>query len=141
MLIRKVPSWESCPAASSSDSIWSMVATQAETRNAMVLGMSILKTWNYSYTLPDLRLIVITPTNIERKSLLRLEEIGWGICYIQQIDYLLVGVKKYRVQYTEMSLKNQHEISVLHFQDAFGKVHLWNMTQYKVIHCMSNTNY
>ena len=74
-----------------------MVASQAEARYAMVLGMSILKTWNYNYTLPDLRLIVITPTDIERKSLLRLEEIGWGICYIPQIDYLLVGEKKYRV--------------------------------------------
>ena len=98
MLIRKVPSWESCPPASSSDSIWSMVASQTEARYAMVLGMSILKTWNYSHTLPDLRLIVITPTNIERKSLLRLEEIGWGICYIKQIDYLLDKVQKYRVK-------------------------------------------
>ena len=97
MLIRKVPSWQSCPPASSSDSIWSMVASQAEARYAMVLAMSIVKTWNYNYTLPDLRLIVITPANIQRKSLLRLEEIGWGICYIQRIDYLLFGEQKYRV--------------------------------------------
>ena len=98
LLIREVPSWQSCPPASSSEAIWSMVASQAETRYAMVLGMSILKTWNYNYTLPDLRLIVITPTQVERKSLLRLEEIGWGICYIERIDYLLVREKKYRVK-------------------------------------------
>ena len=98
MLIRKVPSWESCPPASSSDSIWSMVASQAETRYAMVLGMSILKTWNYNHTLPDLRLIVITPTNIERKSLLKLEEIGWGICYIKRIDYLIDDEQRFRVK-------------------------------------------
>ena len=75
-----------------------MVASQAEVRYAMVLGMSILNTWDYNYTLPDLRLIVITPTHIETKSLLRLEEIGWRICYIEQIDYLLVGVPNYRVK-------------------------------------------
>ena len=98
MLIRKVPSWQSCPPATSSDSIWSMAASQAEARYAMVLGMSILKTWNYNYTRPDLRLIVITPTNIQRKSFLRLEEIGWGICYIKRIDYLLFGEKNYRVK-------------------------------------------
>ena len=98
MLIRKVPSWQSCPSATSSDSIWSMAASQAEARYAMVLGMSILKTWNYNYTRPDLRLIVITPTNIQRKSFLRLEEIGWGICYIKRIDYLLFGEKNYRVK-------------------------------------------
>ena len=97
MLIREVPSWRSCPPASSSEAIWSMVASQAEARYAMVLGMSILKTWDYNYTLPDLRLIVITPTQVERKSLLRLEEIGWGICYIERIDYLLVRKKKYTV--------------------------------------------
>ena len=97
--IRKVPSWQSCPPASSSESIWSMVASQAEARNAMVLGMSILKTWDYNYTVPDLRLIVITPTNIERKSLLRLQEIGWGICYIEQLDYLLyLDEQKFRVK-------------------------------------------
>ena len=98
MLIRKVPSWHSCPPATGSESIWSTVASQAEARNAMVLGMSILKTWDYNYTLPDLRLIVITPTKVERKSLIKLEEIGWGICFIEQIDYLLVGVPNYRVK-------------------------------------------
>ena len=75
-----------------------MVASQAEVKYAMVLGMSILKTWDYNYTLPDLRLIVITPSKVERKSLLRLEEIGWGICYIQRIDYLLADTPKYRVK-------------------------------------------
>ena len=64
----------------------------------MVLGMSILNTWNYTYTRPDLRLIVITPTNIQRKSLRRLEETGWGICKIKRIDYLLFGEKNYRVK-------------------------------------------
>ena len=98
MEIRKVPLWQSCPPASSTESIWSMVASQAETRYAMVLGMSILNTWNYNYTLPDLRLIVITPTKIERKSLLSLGEIGWGICYIELIDYLLSPEQKYRVK-------------------------------------------
>ena len=98
MFISEVPSWQSCPPSSSSESIWSMVASQAEVKYAMVLGMSILKTWNYNYTLPDLRLIVITPANIQRKSLLRLEEIGWGICYIKRIDYLLFGEQKYRVK-------------------------------------------
>ena len=75
-----------------------MVASQREARYAMVLGMSILKTWNYNYTLPDLRLIVITPTNIQRKSLLRLEEIGWGICYIKRIDYLIDDEQRFRVK-------------------------------------------
>ena len=74
------------------------MASPAEVRYAMVLGMSILKTWDYNYTLPDLRLIVITPTQIDAKSLIKLEEIGWGICYIEQIDYLLVGVPNYRVK-------------------------------------------
>ena len=27
------------------------------------------------------------------------------------------------------------------FQDAYGKLHVWNMTQYKVIHFMSNINW
>ena len=98
MVIREAPSWQSCPPASSSDSIWSMAASQAEARYAMVLGMSILNTWNYTYTRPDLRLIVITPTNIQRKSLRRLEETGWGICKIKRIDYLLFGEKNYRVK-------------------------------------------
>ena len=99
MVIRKVPSWQSCPPASSTESIWSMVASQAEARNAMVLGMSILSTWDDNYTLPDLRLIVITPTLIERKSLLRLEEIGWGICYIERFDFLLyLEEQKFRVK-------------------------------------------
>ena len=75
-----------------------MVAIQEEARYAMVLGMSILNTWDYNYTLPDLRLIVITPTQIDAKSLIKLEEIGWGICYMKQIDYLLIGQQRWRVK-------------------------------------------
>ena len=75
-----------------------MVASQVEARYAMVLGMSILNTWDYNYTLPDLRLIVITSTNIEMKSLIKLEKIGWGICYIKQIDYLLSPKQRLRVK-------------------------------------------
>ena len=109
--VREVPSWESCPPAQSSSAIWSMAASKAEARYSAVLGMSILETWDYSRTVPDLRLIVITPTVLDRRSLVRLEEIGWGICFIKRLDYLMFGESKYR--------------------DSFGKLHVWNMTQYE----------
>ena len=97
MEVRKVPHWTSCPPANTSSAIWSMVASEAEARYSLVLGMSIVKTWDYSWTLPDLRLIVIIPTKVQNKSLQRLENIGWGICYIKRLDYLLFGEEKYRV--------------------------------------------
>ena len=123
--VRRVPSWDSCPPATTSSAIWSMAASkarspralsdllfsnnsilnsrisnsvvQAEARYSAVLGMSILETWDYSRTLPDLRLIVIVPTVLHREALGRLEEIGWGICYIKRLDYLKFGESKYGV--------------------------------------------
>lgn len=63
-----------------------------------MLGMSILRTWDYSRPLPDLRLLVITPSLLDRTDLARLEQVGWGICYIRRLDYLVFRERKYRVQ-------------------------------------------
>lgn len=71
---------------------------KAEARYSSVLGMSILRTWDYSRPLPDLRLLVITPSLLDRTDLARLEQVGWGICYIRRLDYLVFRERKYRVQ-------------------------------------------
>ena len=63
-----------------------------------MLGTSVLRTWDYRRSLPDLRLIVITPSSLGWRALARLEQVGWSICYIPRLDYLVVTNKKYQVR-------------------------------------------
>ena len=70
-------------------------------------------TWDYNHTLPDLRLLIIQPTVLRHSSLSQLSSMGWGLCHVPRLDFLKVQYPKYA--------------------DAFGKLFVWNMTQYEVV--------
>ena len=82
------PQWVSCPDATSRTSIWSMATTNDYALYSLVLGLSIKDSWNSTSPLPDLRMIIIHPSNVDQSLISALSRAGWGLCYIPRLEYL-----------------------------------------------------
>ena len=89
-----VPGWISCDQAVSSSSVWSSVVTAQMASHARVLALSILDTWDLAQgPAPDLRLVIIEPSQLDTDTLASLREAGWGLCHIEMPDYMKVKGK------------------------------------------------
>ena len=47
--------------------------------------------WDYNFTLPDLRLLVIEPSQLSQETLVKLSDKGWGLCHVPRQEYLIVS--------------------------------------------------
>ena len=97
LTISSPPPWLSCPAASSNTSIWSMATTNKYALYSLVLGVSIIDTWNSTQEPPDLRMIIIQPSKLDKKWVTALRKAGWGICIFPRLDYLEHSSQRYKV--------------------------------------------
>ena len=59
-----------------------------------------------------MRLLILEPSVLKNESLRKLQEVGWGLCRVPKLTVLPKLSKRYA--------------------DAFGKLYIWNMTQYDV---------
>ena len=59
-----------------------------------------------------MRLLILEPSVLKNESLRKLQEVGWGLCRVPKLTVLPQLSKRYA--------------------DAFGKLYIWNMTQYDV---------
>ena len=88
---QNVPGWVSCDQAVSAASVWSSVVTVQMAEHARVLARSILETWDTARgPAPDLRLIIVEPSQLDNNTLAGLREAGWGLCHIEMPDYMKV---------------------------------------------------
>lgn len=78
--------------------------------------MIIKESWDPDHTFPDLRLLIIEPSDLSRKSIRRVRQAGWGICRVPRLRYFGIIVQTLNVEERRL--------------DMFGKLFIWNMTQY-----------
>ena len=127
MSVKKIPHWISCPPAETVNSIWSMAANDHEALYSSVLAVSLmvwnmiliiqLKThifllihstvifqenWDPVHAFPDLRLLIIEPSQVSRKSLKRVEEAGWGVCRVKRLPYFKVAINGIKTMFISL---------------------------------------
>ena len=61
-------------------------------------------------------MLIIEPSDLSKKSLRRVEEAGWGICKVPRLKYFGIVIQTLSVEERRL--------------DMFGKLFVWNMTQY-----------
>lgn len=77
----------------------------------------IKESWDPDHTFPDLRLLIIEPSDLSQKSIRRVQQAGWGICRVPRLKYF--GITVQTLEWVEERRT-----------DMFGKLYIWNMTQY-----------
>ena len=97
LTITSPPAWLSCPEATSTTSIWSMATTNKYALYSLVLGLSVLDTWNSTCDPPDLRMIIIQPSKLDKRWITALGKAGWGICTFPRLDYLEHPTQRFKV--------------------------------------------
>ena len=122
--------------------------------HARVLALSILDTWDPAHgPAPDLRLVIIEPSQLDTDTLASLREAGWGLCHIEMPDYMKVKGKDilsafpfFAIEHSCILLKfdlkflpNLRErISIYvkagtipQYTLSYSKLFVWNMTMYE----------
>ena len=97
LTITSPPGWLSCPGATSNTSIWSMATTNKYALYSLVLGLSVLDTWDSTCDPPDLRIIIIQPSKLDKRWIKALGKAGWGICTFPRLDYLEHPTQRFKV--------------------------------------------
>ena len=72
--------------------------------------------WKSSHPLPDMRLLIIEPTVLKEESLRRLQDIGWGLCRVQRLEYLKVFLRKRLTAPNLLNLLHFHTIPPFPYQ-------------------------
>ena len=88
--------------------------------HALVLGLSILDTWDRTQGgPPDLRLLIIEPSQLDTTSLAKLRDAGWGLCHVEMPDYMKTGtIPQYTLSYSKLFVWNMTMYSSLLWLDS-----------------------